>query len=173
MGSIYVCAGREFTPPPEVNVGVVRCVPRVEPQIADVPFAVLERLVRFLFSQRQRAIKHSLAGLFPPSRQELLRELLTESGAPSDSRPVCLSVRPHISALAQVYARQVEREPLLLRYDYSQPREAHEWQRRALLARHLAQTPTPAEAGGNTSSPSPASKVSLADSNQINQSKSR
>lgn len=115
-------------------------MPRVEPQIADVPFAILERFVRFLFSHRQRAIKYCLAGLFPPSRQELLRELLVESGAPSDSRPICLSIRPHISALAQVYARQMAREPQLLRYDISEPREALEWQRRAVLARHFAAT---------------------------------
>ena len=100
---VYVCliVGTEFTPKPEVNVGIVRCVPRVRPLIEGVQFNIIERLVRYAFQQRRKALAHSLSPLFPASRPELVQELFKQSGVTPTLFPVNLSVQ-QFASLCQV-----------------------------------------------------------------------
>lgn len=51
--------GRAFIPKPDVDVGVVRLTPLIKPIIA-LPFNIIEKVVRCVFSYRQ---KHCIRGV--------------------------------------------------------------------------------------------------------------
>lgn len=55
----YTFGGKSFVPAPDVDVGVVRFVPLVEPGI-QAPFRLVEKLVRHVFQYRQKMCKHGL-----------------------------------------------------------------------------------------------------------------
>jgi len=69
--------GRAFHPAPKVDVGVVTMVPRVEPG-AEVEFRVFERLLRVMFSAKNKYCRTPLMNLFPMHRrEELVQKMLT------------------------------------------------------------------------------------------------
>ena len=55
----FVIPGKVFQPPPEVDVGVVTMTPLVEPQI-NLPFKLVEKLVRHVFHFRQKMCKRGI-----------------------------------------------------------------------------------------------------------------
>ncbi|KAK6731011.1 hypothetical protein RB195_007463 [Necator americanus] len=61
---LFTIPGTCFVPPPEVNVGVVRFLPRAQPLI-NVPFEVVEKLCRQVFHYRQKYIIKGLKTLYP------------------------------------------------------------------------------------------------------------
>ncbi|KAI9136022.1 S-adenosyl-L-methionine-dependent methyltransferase [Paraphysoderma sedebokerense] len=57
----YIVPGKVFVPPPKVDAGVVKLIP-LEKRLLDsnVPYAVLETILRHAFNQRRKTIKNSL-----------------------------------------------------------------------------------------------------------------
>jgi len=55
----FTIGGKSFVPPPDVDVGIVRFVPRVEPCI-QAPFKLVEKVVRHVFQYRRKMCKHGL-----------------------------------------------------------------------------------------------------------------
>ena len=55
----FTIGGRSFVPPPDVDVGIVRFVPLVEPRI-QAPFRLVEKVVRHVFQYRQKMCKNGL-----------------------------------------------------------------------------------------------------------------
>lgn len=51
--SIILYLGNAFIPKPDVDVGVVRLIPLKKP-IIDLPFNIIEKVVRCVFSYRQK-----------------------------------------------------------------------------------------------------------------------
>ena len=52
-------AGCAFVPPPDVDVAVVTMVPRKE-AIINLPFPLVEKVVRHVFHYRQKYIRHGV-----------------------------------------------------------------------------------------------------------------
>jgi len=55
----FTIGGRSFVPAPEVDVGIVRFVPLVEPRI-QAPFRLVEKVLRHVFQYRQKMCKNGL-----------------------------------------------------------------------------------------------------------------
>lgn len=60
---IYHITGRAFVPAPEVDVGVVHIVPRVQPLI-NLPFSLVEKVVRHIYHFRQKYIRRGIEYVF-------------------------------------------------------------------------------------------------------------
>ncbi|KAK6645516.1 hypothetical protein RUM43_001793 [Polyplax serrata] len=72
----FTIPGRAFVPKPDVDVGVVHFIPLKEPGIA-LPFEVIEKVVRTIFSCRQKYLKNTLRHLFPEKMaDDMVREML-------------------------------------------------------------------------------------------------
>jgi len=81
-----------FTPEPQVDAWLIHFVPRIQPKV-DVPFDILEQVVKAIFSKRKKIIRHSIKELFP-QRGHLADQLLHDI----DIEP---TVRPHQLTLEQ------------------------------------------------------------------------
>lgn len=55
----FTISGQSFVPAPDVDVGVVRFVPRIEPLIR-APFPIVNKLVRHVFHYRSKMCKHGI-----------------------------------------------------------------------------------------------------------------
>jgi dimethyladenosine transferase 1, mitochondrial len=55
----FTISGQSFVPAPDVDVGVVRFVPLVEPRIR-VPFPIVNKLIRHVFHYRLKMCKHGI-----------------------------------------------------------------------------------------------------------------
>ncbi|KIH51630.1 ribosomal RNA adenine dimethylase family protein, partial [Ancylostoma duodenale] len=94
---LFRIPGSCFVPRPEVDVGVVRFVPRIQPLIS-APFEVVEKLCRQVFHYRQKYMIKGLKTLYP-------KELGIEEFAD----------------LAAGYEKQCREMPGLFPYDYIKP----------------------------------------------------
>jgi len=113
--------GKSFVPPPEVDVGVVKFVPLVEPRIK-LPFKVIEKFVRHLFHYRGKYIKASLGTLFPNDYQDLNEELFKQTGINSQLTPTMLSIE-EIGALCHLYHDMCGENFGLFEFDYRAPKK--------------------------------------------------
>ncbi|GMS99031.1 hypothetical protein PENTCL1PPCAC_21206, partial [Pristionchus entomophagus] len=102
---VFVIPGSCFVPPPKVDVGVVRFVPRASP-IATSPFGVVEKLVRQVFHYRQKHVLKGLMTLYPDEMaKERAHEILREVRVSPSTTSIRLGVEEY-AAMAQVYERQ-------------------------------------------------------------------
>jgi len=112
----FTIPGRAFVPKPDVDVGVVHFVPRVEPA-ARVPFDLVEKVVRSAFSYRQKYCRRGLETLFPAStRSEMTPLLLDMADVDGTVRPFQLSVE-EFARLCSAYQVLCQRHPNLFRYN--------------------------------------------------------
>jgi len=114
---VYTIPGKAFVPPPDVDVGVVCLVPKIEPDIK-LPFKVIEKVVRHVFHYRQKFCKHGVKTLFPPDREiELTERMFKDSAVVSSTRPMKLSM-DEFKRLCLVYNDLCDENPGLFDYDY-------------------------------------------------------
>lgn len=112
----FTIPGRAFVPKPDVDVGVVHFVPRIEPQIP-LDFWLVEKVVRCIFSFRQKHSKRGAGLLFPLShRDEMVRKMFTVSEVDPTLKPFELTV-PEFNRLCHAYAAIVEQIPALARFN--------------------------------------------------------
>lgn len=74
----FVINGKAFLPKPEVDVGVVTLLPLKHPK-TEVPFDVVEKTMRHLFSMRQKYVRRGIGTLFPEAGREEQTERLFDA----------------------------------------------------------------------------------------------
>ena len=118
----FVIPGKAFVPKPRVDVGVVKLMPFKQPK-TQLPFELVERVVRHIFSMRQKYCRRGYGTLLPPEQREQTTAQLFQLADVQDTlRPYELSVEECLR-LAHVYAELLERQPELAAYDYRGPKQ--------------------------------------------------
>lgn len=109
--------GKAFVPKPDVDVGVVTFIPYIRP-LTDLPFDLVERVMRHLFSMRQKYCRRGISNLYPEDlRDELTAETFDVADVNPESRSFELSVEECLR-LAQAYSEQIKRYPHIATYNY-------------------------------------------------------
>ncbi|BES93911.1 rRNA (adenine-N6,N6-)-dimethyltransferase activity [Nesidiocoris tenuis] len=109
--------GKAFVPKPDVDVGVVHFVPLVTPLI-ELPFELVEKVARCMFSFRQKHCIKCFANLFPKAtRDSYVRRLLEDAEIPYDMRSFQLTM-PEIRRVCFAYQRILDETPILNKYNY-------------------------------------------------------
>jgi len=121
MDMCFAIPGRCFLPPPKVDVGVVTIRPKIENEVPELDFKMVEKVVRNVFQFRQKHIKNCLERLFPPLIAVLLtKRMLDQSGVTYDNRPHFLS-NEEIRRLALAYSEICNEIPEIYDYEHQQP----------------------------------------------------
>ncbi|XP_073843259.1 mitochondrial transcription factor B1 isoform X1 [Musca autumnalis] len=113
----FIIPGKAFVPKPDVDVGVVKLIPLKQPK-TDLPFGLVEKVVRHIFNMRQKYCRRGYGTLFPPQdRDDICYELFQRADVEDTLRPFQLSVDECIR-LATVYKEFVDRNPDMALYDF-------------------------------------------------------
>ncbi|EYB90211.1 hypothetical protein Y032_0222g2614 [Ancylostoma ceylanicum] len=117
---LFRIPGSCFVPRPEVDVGVVRFVPRIQPLIS-APFEVVEKLCRQVFHYRQKHMIKGLKTLYPKEiADEMAHQLLKDCRVNPKAPSVQLGIE-EFADLAAGYEKQCRDMPGLFPYDYIKP----------------------------------------------------
>lgn len=119
----FIIPGKAFVPKPDVDVGVVTIVPLKTP-LTTVPFPVVEKVVRHIFSMRQKYCRRGVANLYPPEDREELTELTFKM---ADVDPLARSFQlstEECLRIAEAYDRLVKEHPKIEHYNHRAPKEA-------------------------------------------------
>ncbi|CAF4864926.1 unnamed protein product [Pieris macdunnoughi] len=115
-------SGDAFLPKPDVDVGVVTLTPLKHP-IMNQPFKLVEKVVRQIFSMRQ---KYSLRGaetLFPEdSREEMVRRMYKMAEVDPVTRPFQIA-NGEFSRICDAYSEIIKKYPEFEKYDYRAPKK--------------------------------------------------
>lgn len=115
-------SGEAFLPKPEVDVGVVTLTPLKYPIIKQ-PFKLVEKVVRQIFSMRQ---KYSLRGaetLFPKdARDEMAKRLFKMAEVDPVTRPFQIA-NGEFSRICNAYSDLIIKYPEFENYDYRAPKK--------------------------------------------------
>lgn len=118
----FVIPGKAFVPKPEVDVGVVTLVPLVTPA-TDLPFDLVEKIMRYIFSMRQKYVKRGVENLFPPKvRDELTYHVFKTAEIDPMLRSYQLSNEETLR-IAQVYYQILQEYPEIDRYNHRAQRD--------------------------------------------------
>lgn len=109
--------GRAFVPKPDVDVGVVTFVPYIRP-LTDLPFDLVERVVRHIFAMRQKYCRRGVCNLYPEEmRDELTVRTFEAADVDPESRSFQLSTEECVR-IAQAYSDIVQCYPEIESYNY-------------------------------------------------------
>ncbi|KAK9502643.1 hypothetical protein O3M35_011375 [Rhynocoris fuscipes] len=123
----YTIPGKVFLPKPEVDVGVVHFIPLVNPVI-DLPFKLVEKVVRCLFSHRQKYCDKSLSYLFPKIiREDYTVKLLKLADINPKDRPLQLELE-EIGRICHAYSEIITHQPSLYKYNYRSKNSEVDWE---------------------------------------------
>ncbi|KAL5241691.1 hypothetical protein ACI65C_009101 [Semiaphis heraclei] len=118
--------GRAFIPKPNVDVGVVRLTPLKKP-IIDLPFNIIEKVIRSVFSFRQKHCIRGVETLFPkPVREQLASELLTAAAIEPSTRPFQLTVS-EFGRICEAYISICKEKPDYMKYNYRGQKSDDNW----------------------------------------------
>ncbi|CAJ0595313.1 unnamed protein product [Cylicocyclus nassatus] len=113
--------GACFVPRPDVDVGIVRFIPRIQPLI-NVPFEVVEKLCRQVFHYRQKYMIKGLKTLYPKElADDMAHQLLKSCRVNPKASSVQLGIE-EFADLAAGYEKQCLDMPGLFPYDYTKPK---------------------------------------------------
>ena len=116
----FTIPGRAFLPKPKVDVGVVTFVPRIKPLIP-LEFKLVEKVIRCVFSMRQKYCKRGIGQLFPPPvRDELVPKLLAAADVDPTIRPTQLTIA-EFNRLCHAYSVILEQNPDFARFSSGNP----------------------------------------------------
>ncbi|KAH8379600.1 hypothetical protein KR009_005978 [Drosophila setifemur] len=117
----FIIPGKAFVPKPQVDVGVVKLIPLKRPK-TQLPFPLVERVVRHIFSMRQKYCRRGYSTLFPPEgREELTQKLFQLAEVKDTLRSFELSVEECLR-LAEAYSEHIDAHPEVGDYDYRAPK---------------------------------------------------
>lgn len=117
----FMISGRAFVPKPEVDVGVVTIVPLQTP-LTQVHFDTVEKVVRHIFSMRQKYCRRGVANLYPPAvREELTEQTFKRADVDPLARSFQLSVAECLR-IVEAYDGLVRERPEIAAYDYRAPK---------------------------------------------------
>ncbi|XP_040821507.1 dimethyladenosine transferase 1, mitochondrial isoform X1 [Ochotona curzoniae] len=126
---VFTIPGRAFVPKPEVDVGVVRFIPLVQPKI-EQPFQLVEKVVQHVFQFRRKYCHRGLGMLFPEAqRLESTGRLLCLADVDPTLRPRQLSIA-HFRSLCEVYRRMCDSDPQLFAYSFREELKQNKQKRR-------------------------------------------
>ncbi|KAH8369662.1 hypothetical protein KR093_000563 [Drosophila rubida] len=118
----FIIPGKAFVPKPQVDVGVVKVMTLKQPK-TQLPFALVERVVRHIFSMRQKYCRRGYSTLFPLEEREATTYKLFQLADVEDTlRPFELSVEECLR-LAEVYAEHLLTHPEVATFDYRGPKQ--------------------------------------------------
>ncbi|CAG7723624.1 unnamed protein product [Allacma fusca] len=107
----FTISGSAFVPKPDVDVGVVRFIPRKVPLIS-YPFPVVEKVTRQIFSKKRKMSYKGAATLFPKViRNKLVRELYSRTDVNPEIRPTQVTIE-EIGLLCKAYLEVCEEYPV-------------------------------------------------------------
>lgn len=117
----FVIPGTAFVPKPNVDVGVVTILPKKQP-LTDLPFDLVERVVRHIFSMRQKYCRRGIANLYPPTVQdELTSKTFSMAQVDPEMRSFELS-NEECLRIAGAYQKIIEENPTFSAYNYRAPK---------------------------------------------------
>ncbi|KAH8259750.1 hypothetical protein KR026_009829 [Drosophila bipectinata] len=117
----FIIPGKAFVPKPQVDVGVVKLIPLKQPK-TQLPFPLVERVVRHIFSMRQKYCRRGYGTLFPQEgREEITHNLFQRAEVQDTLRSFELSVEQCLR-LAEAYSEYIASHPEVEKYDYRAPK---------------------------------------------------
>ncbi|GAB0100043.1 rRNA adenine N(6)-methyltransferase [Sergentomyia squamirostris] len=117
----FTIPGTAFVPAPNVNVAVVTLIPLKEPKTL-LPFDLVEKVVRHIFSMRQKYVRRGISNLFPEDVREVFTEqMFQEADLDPTLRSFQLSAEECIR-LADVYHRIIQAQPKINEFNYRAPK---------------------------------------------------
>ncbi|KAE9548445.1 hypothetical protein FO519_008342 [Halicephalobus sp. NKZ332] len=115
---LFVIPGSCFVPKPEIDVGVVKFVPRIEPLIP-CDFALVEKVARQLFIYRRKYVIKCLRTLYPENlAEEMVHDLLRNCRINPTTTAFRLGIE-EIGPLCLFYEKQCRELPGLFLFDRS------------------------------------------------------
>jgi len=118
----FTIPGSAFLPKPEVNVGVVHLVPLEQPHI-DLPFKMVEKVVRCIFSFRQKYCIRGVETLFPKGfHEEGVPKLFQRADINPHLRPFQLTL-PEIGRICHAYNEIIQQHPSYASYNNRRKKE--------------------------------------------------
>lgn len=113
----FLIPGTAFLPKPDVDVGVVTLVPLKQP-LTNLPFDLVEKIMRHIFSMRQKYVKRGIQNLFPPLvRDKLTYRMFYMADIDPELRSFQLS-NDECLRLADVYQEIIKEHPDIDKYNY-------------------------------------------------------
>lgn len=113
----FVINGKAFLPKPEVDVGVVTLLPLKHPK-TEVPFEVVEKTMRHLFSMRQKYVRRGIGTLYPEeTREEQVERTFDAADVDPMARSFELS-NEECLRLAKVYHEACREQPGLYAFNF-------------------------------------------------------
>lgn len=113
----FTIPGTAFVPKPDVDVAVVTLIPLKTPMI-DMPFKVVEKVIRTIFNTRQKFCRKSAEKLFPENLRDLLGpKLFILAGVDPSTRPYQLTNEEFVQ-LCYAYKIIYDEFPEVLDYNY-------------------------------------------------------
>lgn len=117
----FVIPGKAFVPKPDVDVGVVTILPLKTP-LTKVHFDVVEKVMRHIFSMRQKFCRRGVANLYPPDvRDELTQLTFRMADVDPEARSYQLSTEECLR-IAEAYDQLMQSNPEMRNYDYRAPK---------------------------------------------------
>ncbi|VDM95240.1 unnamed protein product [Thelazia callipaeda] len=115
---LFRIPGRCFVPPPKVDVGVVRFVPRQDPLIK-TSFEVVEKVCRRVFNYRQKYVIKGIRSLYPKElAKSMADDLLARCRIDPTTTAICLGVE-EFADICYVYEEHCRRHPGIFAYEHS------------------------------------------------------
>lgn len=118
----FIIPGKAFVPKPDVDVGVVTIIPLKTP-LTSVHFDVVEKVIRHIFSMRQKYCRRGVSNLYPPEERDELTELTFKI---ADVDPLARSFQlstEECLRIAEAYNQLVKSNPKIEHYNYRAPKE--------------------------------------------------
>ncbi|XP_023938657.1 dimethyladenosine transferase 1, mitochondrial [Bicyclus anynana] len=114
--------GKAFLPKPEVDVGVVTLTPLKQP-IINLPFKMVEKVARQIFSMRQKYSIRGCQTLFPEEiREEMALKMYKMAEIDPVTRPFQIA-NGEFNRLCEAYNEIIKQYPELEKYDYRAPKK--------------------------------------------------
>lgn len=113
----FIIPGAAFVPKPLVDVGVIRMVPLKTP-LTTLSFDLVEKVMRYIFSMRQKYVRRGISNLFPPLvRDELTHRAFNMADINPELRSFQLS-NEECLRLADAYHQIIQQYPDIENYNY-------------------------------------------------------
>lgn len=112
----FTISGKSFVPQAQVETGVVRFSPRVEPYCR-VPFKLFEKFVRHLFHHRNHDLEFNYRTLFPRDMHQVAFECFKKARVNKSIMPYMISNR-EAARLCYQYYEECQKAPSLIEFDY-------------------------------------------------------
>lgn len=117
----FVIPGTAFVPKPDVDVAVVRLEPLREP-LTTLPFDLVEKIMRYLFSMRQKPIIYAIRNLYPLELRDQLADRTAKLASVSPAAKCYELSTEECLRVATAYDEIAKEYPHVDNYNYRAPR---------------------------------------------------